>query len=423
MRGKTRLALCMTVMLCFAFAGCMGEEEKEPVTLSFMHGWGGTMKTHALMQEIYGSFDEKNEDIALSFQPSSDSSITVEKANDMLAVDKMPDIVSTNGQSYYVQNAVKRQKALNLLPYIEADEELKKQIHPSILESWVEEDAMYTLPDVLEVMGYWYNSAYLEAAGVECVPKTWEEFYAMCDALQSWQEGQSQVLGVYALEHVQTVENLFLARLAGESREGYEMAQEIPVSFDTESFRRTVGDFSRLWQYSQKTDSLDNARQYFKEGRTVLYFNGVWESEAFMDSLYAEDFAYANYPTNEGKSLSYISPSSGYVLYDSEDEAKKEAGIRFLKYMLSEEVQTRLALETGQAPSNPQVSNQVIEEQYPLLGNALIVAHDADIQIKTISSVWDSRIIGLLQKNLYAASRREEDLEKLIRDLNQFKQE
>ena len=87
------------------------------------------------MQEIYRAFDEANPDIVLNYQPSSDSNIAVEQANNMLAIDKMPDIVSTNGQSYYVQNAVKRGMALDLLPYIEADEAFIRSIHPSVLET------------------------------------------------------------------------------------------------------------------------------------------------------------------------------------------------------------------------------------------------------------------------------------------------
>ena len=90
------------------------QEEPEVTELTFIHGWGGTVKTHSTMQEIYRAFDEENPDIVLNYQPSSDSNIAVEQANNMLAIDKMPDIVSTNGQSYYVQNAVKRGMALDL---------------------------------------------------------------------------------------------------------------------------------------------------------------------------------------------------------------------------------------------------------------------------------------------------------------------
>ena len=95
------------------------------------------------MQEIYDDFDAKNEDIILSSQPSSDSSIAVEKANDLLALDEMPNIVSTNGQSFYVENAMKREKLLNLMSYIRNDAEFMKLIHPSVLLVWTKTDGSF----------------------------------------------------------------------------------------------------------------------------------------------------------------------------------------------------------------------------------------------------------------------------------------
>ena len=128
------------ILLLILLSGCQMSEEAEPVRLSFIHGWGGTLRAHAIMQEIYDEFDEKNEDIILSSQPSSDSSIAVEKANDMLALDEMPNIVSTNGQYYFVENAVKREKLLDLMSYIRSDADFMRLIHPSVLEVWTNTD-------------------------------------------------------------------------------------------------------------------------------------------------------------------------------------------------------------------------------------------------------------------------------------------
>ncbi len=396
--------------------------------LSFIHGWGGTLRAHSIMQEIYDDFDARNEDIILSSQPSSDSSIAVEKANDLLALDEMPNIVSTNGQYYYVENAVKRGKPLDLMSYIRRDSEFMKLVHPSVLEVWTNTDgSLYTLPDALEVMGYWYNESYFREAGIVdkngeiALPKTWPEFYEVCEKLEAWNESSGKLEAVYALENVQVVENLFLARLGGESTDGLIMATDVPESYDTEVFRKIMKDFSNIYRYSKNTDSLENARQYFIEGSTAMYFNGVWESEVIQHSELSEEIAYANYPTNYGMLLSYVSPSSGYVVYDSSDERENDAAIRFLKYILSPEIQTRLATETGQAPSNPKVDNQVIAEEYPVLGNALEVAHSAGIQLKTITSVWDSEAIEILSSSIERACNSDAELEHMIEYLENTK--
>ena len=403
-------------------------EEAEPVRLSFIHGWGGTLRAHAIMQEIYDEFDEKNEDIILSSQPSSDSSIAVEKANDMLALDEMPNIVSTNGQYYFVENAVKREKLLDLMSYIRSDADFMRLIHPSVLEVWTNTDgSLYTLPDALEVMGFWYNENYFREAGIVdengeiALPKTWTEFYEVCEKLEAWNRTSGKLEAVYALENVQVVENLFLARLGGESTDGLILATDVPESYDSEVFRNVIKDFGNIFRYSQNTDSIENARQYFIDGSTAMYFNGVWESEVIQNCERSNEIAYANYPTNYGMQLSYVSPSSGYVIYKSRDERENEAAIRFLKYILSQEIQTRIAAETGQAPVNPKVDNQVIAEKYPVLGNALETAHSAGIQLKTITSVWDTEAIEIIESAIEEACKSSVELEQMIDDLENTK--
>lgn len=424
MKRIKKYLLLFATLLCM---GCTNQEEAGATHLTLIHGWGGTLRAHSVMQEIYDEFDAENKDIVLSSQPSSDSSIAVEKANDLLALNEMPNIVSTNGQYYFVENAVKRGKLLDLMSYIRNDPEFQKLIHPSVLEVWTNTDgSLYTLPDALEVMGYWYNEKYFIEAGIvdengaAAIPKTWDEFYEVCDQLEAWNQ-EAQVLdSVYALENVQVVENLFLARLGGESVEGLRLAKNGPGNYDSETLRTVIREFEHIYQYSKNTDSLENARQYFVDGSTAMYFNGVWESEVIQSSERSSEIAYANYPTNYGMMLSYVSPSSGYVVCESPDPKENEAAIRFLKYMLSPETQTRLATETGQAPSNPKVDNQVIAEKYPVLGNALETAHSAGIQLKTITSVWSSEAIDILTGSLEHACRSDAEMEKMLEHLRKI---
>lgn len=73
---------------------------------------------------------------------------------------------------------------------------------------------------------------------------------------------------------------------------------------------------------------------------------------------------------------------------------EEEKGLPYvLKYMLSEEVQLKLALETDR-PLNPNVDLVVIREGIPLLGNALEQAHAAaDIRLRRSPNVWNSGIM------------------------------
>lgn len=423
---KKKNVVIVLLLFVLLVTGCQMTEETEPVQLSFVHGWGGTQYEHSVMNEIFERFHEQHEEISLNSQPSSDSVIAIEKANDMLALDEMPNIVNTHGQSYYVENAMKRGKLLDLMPYIEKDPEFKEQIHPLILKRWTNEGgSIYTVPDVLEAMGYWYNETYFKEAGIVDengdvdLPETWDEFYQICEKLEKWNEKSGKLKAVYALENAQVVENLFFARLGGEDAEGLAMVTDIPKSYDTESFRRAVKDFANIYRYSENAENLEDARAFFAEGATAMYFNGVWESGIIRTSGRSHEIAYANYPTNYGSMLSYVSPSSGYVIYNSPNERENEAAVSFLKYMLSEEIQTEIATKTGQVPSNPNVDNQAVILEYPELGKALEVVHSAEIQLNSISSVWSNEVIELLSSSIEKACVSDWELEQFIQKLEE----
>lgn len=422
---KHCFTVVMTGCMLLLTAGCRQEQKPEQIEITIMHGHGGTLESYAVMQEIYSEFSKENPDIQLNCIAYTNNQIAVGKANDMLAVGEMPDILSTNGLSYYIDNAVKTNMAMDLMPYIEADSEWKKQIHPSIFEAWKTEDGhLYTIPDALELMGYWYNEDYLRQAGMKTengrvrMPATWNEFFIMTEQVQGWMEETGKAGAVFAMEDAQMTEFTFLARLAGEGETGLEAAKNSKVKIQREDLEHTLQDLEKIEEYSKSVENVENARQCFMDGESVIYFNGVWEADALKNSQYSGSFAYANYPTVSGESLSYVSPPSGYVLARQTDERKAEACIRFLKYMLSEEVQTRIAVETGQVPANPNVDVEAIIENAPLFGRAVDTVNQADIQIQTIANAWEQEKWNVVREFLGQKTWKPDNPEEMLKKLN-----
>lgn len=415
-----------TAVLCITVGtGCREKTEEQPVEITLMHGFGGTLESYEMMQEIYDEFSEQNPDIKLKSIAYMNYQAAAEKANDMLAVGEMPDILSTNSLSYFVDNAVKTGMALDLMPYIEADPEWKEQIHSSVFETWEDSQGhLYTIPDALELIGYWYNADYIKEAGIvdeagnPDMPETWEEFMEMTERLQEWTKGTD--ISVFSLETDQVTEFLFPARLAGDGPAGLASVQDPEDGISRTALEHTVSDLETLNSCSQGVDNIESARQRFSEGKTVIYFNGVWEAEALEESRNSDSFSYADYPTVDGQSLSYVSPPSGYVLAKQTDQKKEEACIRFLKYMLSDEVQERIAVETGQVPCNPKVSESTVVRDGTLFGEAVKTVQEADIQIKSLTSVWDTGkrdiLSGYLMAGLSYPQKMEEMIEKLETD-------
>lgn len=405
--------------------GCAERDEPEQVEITLVHGWGGTLNTHKTMQAVYDEFSEENPDIRLICIPYSDSSIAVQRANDMLAVGKMPDIVSTNGLSYYMNHAVKRDKAMDLMPYLERDKAFKNMIHPSVFESWETGNGhLYTVPDALEVAGYWYNREYMKAAGIVdeageiAEPKTWEEFLDMARKLKAWTEKVDEDISVCSLEQLQMLEFLFPARLAGEGAQGLALLSKATVAFDRETLAPVMRDLGVLEGLSKPVENIESARQDFNDGKSVLYFNGIWESNALTEENGQEDIGYSAYPFDGTRQLAYISASSGYVVAKQKNEKKSEACIRFLKYMLSEEVQRKLAVSTGQMPSNPNVDWEKVRKENPVLAGAIDKMYEAEIPINMIRTVWTEEKVDIVGKYMEAGEFDAESAGRMAEELN-----
>ena len=140
--------------------GCEVREE-EKTEISFIHGWGSTEAEHAAMRKIYLDFEKENPDIKLNMVSMPAPTDVVNKVRDLLTVGEIPDIIFTagDGRESIYKFMLDKKYALDLLPYINKDEEFKSRISPIILDNWTTENGkLYTVSDVLLVCGgYWYN--------------------------------------------------------------------------------------------------------------------------------------------------------------------------------------------------------------------------------------------------------------------------
>ena len=110
------------------------------------------------------------------------------------------------------------------------------------------------------------------------------------------------------------------------------------------------------------------------------------------------NISYAPLPTEDGKGVVAISSGVGYILGNTKDEKKIEAGIRFLKYMLSEEVAKRILEETGQIPANPnvEITKEIAGER---LYQAVTCVNGNENVIEVPANIW-----GTTKKERYGNS-------------------
>lgn len=396
--GPAFLALLIALM---SLSGCWSAEKEPPVQITLMHGWGASRADHVAMRRIYDDFGRQNPDIRLLYDASPDISVVMGKARDMLALDEMPGIISTNGHRF-VDGARRKGLALDLAPYLDADPGFAACVSPVTLNTWrTENGEIYTLSDAQELAGYWYNADILRAAGVTDTgtpegkavpPTTWDAFWAALSRIQALSEAGAGSVQFAALTPDQC-EFLLGALLAGSGEAGLAFMKGEADACPRADWESALGQVGRIHKaLSSPLVNDTDARKLFCEGRTAFYFNGVWAATELAQLPGADAFSCAAFPGPGGRTVSFITPSSGYVIGNTGSKAKIDACVRFLRYMLSVDVQRRIVAETQQAPSNPQVTPGWIAENAPVLSGALNACYNADEHIIDFSTLLNESI-------------------------------
>ncbi len=381
------------LILAFAGISACGKEE-EPVEITIVHGWGSNEADHVAMRQIYSDFSAENPDVKVNLlsMPSNDD--LIRKVGDRILTGKIPDVIFFGGMSnnriyqYMVGNGL----AVDLIPYMEEDPSFGEHTSPLNVEYWRTGDGqLFTVSDTLLYSGgYWYNEDIFSAAGIQKAPESWEEFLEACRRISEWsaREGLSVTpLAVspegwlYFLDHL-------LATNGGRMGAGLE---NHTAQMERGELLLALEQMRDIFAFSTAKDdnySYRDETDLFNEQKAAMYINGVWGAPMISEDIRA---AYALLPTDGSFSLSCESAGICYILGNTGSQAREEAGVRFLKYMLSAPVQRRMLQETQQVPANPEISLEEFREEMPRFYQAVETVRTADRKIDTPASFWTSK--------------------------------
>lgn len=347
-----------------------------------IHGWGSTEADHIAMRQIYEDFEKEHPYIHLNLISMPSATDVISKVGDLLTVGEIPDIVFTGGdgrESIY-QFMVQKGYALNLMPYIREDEEFASNISEVIMDKWLTgNEELYTLSDVLLMGGYWYNEEIFEQAGIKEAPKTWEEWFEVCEKIK--QSNGKVTPMILDTNHITYLMSVLLAN------ENVSELKNSKININTVAFDQTLEQLKKIAGYAVMAENYNyrDTLSGFNEGESAMYINGVWASSMIDDDLRV---SYAPFPSDDGKGISTQSACVGYILGNTKDEKRMEASVEFLKYMMSESTARRILEQTGQIPSNPNV--EITKEN---VGSRMIQAvetvKNAGLIIETPENIWD----------------------------------
>lgn len=173
--------------------------------------------------------------------------------------------------------------------------------------------------------GYWYDREIFQAAGVEELPDTWEEFLKACDQIDSWAKAEQN--GVECLQMSSEAYLYFMDHiLAAQDFTNGSVAQNHRLYLEEKAVKEALDTLRKIYRYSRANGdySYRDETDAFNDGKTAMYINGIWGAPMISDQI---DAAYALIPSGEGEKISCESACLGYILGKTGDE-KKAGGKR-----------------------------------------------------------------------------------------------
>lgn len=396
-KHKIWITVLYGLILTGLLMGCSGQPSITEITL--IHGWGSVEPDHESMRRIYKDFEKENPDIRIHLVSMPTTETLIQKVEDSVMVGEIPDIVflAGGGQDALYRYMADYKYLLNLMPYIEADAQFRANLASANLDYWTTADhQIFTISDVLLVSGgYWYNQEIFERAGVPQIPQTWEEFQAACAKIQAWAEKENN--GVKALQPSNEGYLYLLDHIL--AQKGMDGTQKNHVEIEQQKLLDALEILEEIHKFSINEDGGYNYRdetELFNKGKLAICVNGVWGASMISKHLQAE---YALFPS-QPSSVSCESAGIGYVVGHTGNKAREQACVRFLKYMVSPEVQERILRETQQFPANPKIEIGSFAEQLPRFCKAVSTAQSADIKIEIPEQLWGNQQIDILKKNI-----------------------
>jgi ABC-type sugar transport system permease subunit/ABC-type glycerol-3-phosphate transport system substrate-binding protein len=277
MRGGVRAVMCWLGWVCVVLSG-LTLRAGEPITLDipvFAGGYGT-----AFYEETARQFEQQRPEVRIRLY--GDPRIA-DKIRVRIIDGNVPDAMLP--RDVLIPALARSGKLIDLDAHLdgpnwEGDARWRDTFHPGALDSWVVDGKRYGLPFTYACWTLFYNRGLFRAHGWTMEPRTWDEFFALCDRILAEGGGVAPLAltGVYG-----TYPDAFLRaayyNLAG--AEGWRVLNElVPGAYSDPRYVRAAGLLQRITQtYTLRGwEGLTHtaAQLAFLEGRAAMTVSGSW---------------------------------------------------------------------------------------------------------------------------------------------------
>jgi len=405
MKATKYLALLLILIMVFTMTACGSKntdqvvgssEQKEPITIKYPTFQVGVNTSAPLLKQNVEEFNKLYEGkIKVEIEEIPGDQAYVDKIKVLLSANELPDLIYAGGYNL-LDSALEKGAVVDLTPYLEADPEWRAMFTERDLEFNSRDGKIYSVPEERQLVGYFYNKELFQKSGINQPPKTWDEFFEVCETLKN--------AGVTPLS-MDTADtgwltSLWLSSMIGTSgQKGNEYMNTMNVDdYMSAEVIDSINKIQKMFLNYTTPDAVggkyENGANNFLSGKTAMIANGPWMIEDFKDTTKApegfmEKVGVAIYP---GQGI-FDASMLGYFVA-SKDKEHADAAVEFVKYLTKKETQLKGLDFMGRIPTSPDIEITAdIAQKHPLLVELVNVSKDAIHSYNFYQSLWYPNVL------------------------------
>jgi multiple sugar transport system substrate-binding protein len=332
--------LFVLVVASLVLAACGGAKQPAatgPVEISMMM-WGDPAELD-VWNQIVADFHQANPNITVKVEVSDWDSYWT-KLKTLLSAGTPPDVFAMDAPLYLDYQT--RGVLLNLQPYLDKNPDMLKGVYPQTLEAYKTADGMYGLPRDFQTIVLFYNKDMFDAAGVAYPTASWtydDLRKAAKDLTKTGPDGKVSQFGFYSdLWDMELIWSEAIWSYGGDviSADHTKTLVGEPKAREAWQLFHDMMFVDQSWPTSTVVGEYGG--DPFLAGAAAMTTIGHWAVPGYAEVKFKWDVApMPKGPAGQATSVN----SAGFVV--GKASKNPDAAFEFLKYVMSEPAQTRLA--------------------------------------------------------------------------------
>ena len=341
-KNLMKYGVLTAALAAMAIGSCASAED---ITLEFQQWWGVELPDGALQEIVDGFTEETGIKIELLSNPYADTKTQIAAG---AATSTMADVVGLDGS--WVYDFAKQGAIANLTELMTADGYDDSQLSDQI--KW--EGNTYMIPVVNFAYPLYVNTDILEEAGVEAIPTTWSEFLDALEAIKTNTDKAGYAIPLNT-EAPNGIQNQFSSWLWASG--GALMQDGKPALTDNEKLVAVIDLFKQMKDNGYLSDGAEAMKEQdmvneFENGRLAFMVDGISHLTTIKNESPDLNFTYAAMPVQDGYDGQSGMDVANWGIGIAENCEYKAEDMQFVEYMMSPEVNAKLAQLANAFPGN-----------------------------------------------------------------------